>query len=369
MLSRYQTFADNGFANALGSLSIKGVNSAVGIKMFMPVYCFRLSSLPAGEQAFTTTPQQLSTITGYRLYRDLPSASNAVYRWQEISSTQLNNTGSDVQTNCTNITDYKGPVFSNTRLQLTGFRHDWSDIKMTMYPQTQLPSEFIVRLVKFKEDLPCWPDSQGLDSAGNKVNVYETSGGTLEDRNAAVTTMWDDYFGPKLLHPHATNNAQTTAYGKLPFVPLRTERFYLPAREQTNAEAPIRLLHKHFFRNDRHYNSTVQNNVRDYNRDVVDSYNYYDNNKLGARGNEYSPFTIPGDEVWLMVEAVGYKKQVTSDDSGVYPVTEEYPSFDIVIRNKHSFMESDMSVTAGQTEVVATTTTAIEEEPDPTVTK
>lgn len=376
ILSRFQTFRTNGFAEAVGPIPCVygNYNNDDTKYQAMPLYCFRLSSLPYGQQALPSgsTTALLSPLIGYQLCRQSVTTSNAVYYWREIPAPYLQNPGSATQTNTYDI--YKTDGVQNDWVSATypkvhGFRHEWSDIRMTMYPQTGLPTDWQVRLVKWKEELPAYPPSDGFTSAAVRQTVYSAQNAPAGQRAADVTMMWDKYFGAKILHPHNVQDMTKTEYGTLPFVPLRTEKFYVPAREQTTSEAPARILHKHFFRNDRHYNTTSHSNTRENNPATVASFNYIDENIEGENNADYSPFVTPGNEIWLMVESICYKEAAESTP----PAGAGLPTFDLMIKNKHSFIEGDRFVQISQPIQPASTAVKedeeIKEEPDPTVTE
>lgn len=332
--SRFQTFKLNGFADALGPFTAAFVNTGTYVQL--PVYCFRLTSFP---QARVLGPSNIdgAPMVMYALTRSTFGSSNAVYTWQRVNSAIVNNErGNGNQVNTWDV--YKADGESKTNV-LHGFRHKWTDIKMTFYPQTKLPCDWTVRLVKFKDGLTYYPPGEVIDSENNPTIIYNSVGPTAPE-SADVTMMWDSYFGGKILHPHNTQPVSTSAYGKYPFVPLRTEKVYVPAREQTTNEAPTRVLYKHFFQNDRHYDSRIQSDARFDNPSTVGSFTYIDENKIDGTKIESSPLAVPQDEVWLMVEATGYKTSTT--DAILGTPTTEYPTFDICMKNCHSYQEGDL---------------------------
>lgn len=357
--SRFQTFRDNGFADAIGPVPCT-LTQQTGGNLRLPFYAFRLSSLPCGYTALQTNTQ-LTPIVGYQLVREPPpvppATGDRVYKWQRLDNSVLTNKGFTDSTlvNMYDVYESRGtseyPVgASGAKNQnvpdCVGFRHEWSDIRMTMYPQTKLPTDWTVRLVKWKDDLPTYPPSEGWTANGTATTVYSHTYAASGQRAADVTTMWDSYFGGKFLHPNNINNSVQTDYGKLPFVLLRTEKFYVPSREQTTADAPARLLHKFFFRNDRQYNSTLNTQTIIENPATVASYNYIDSNKVSSAAVadekpwQSSPFTTPGDEVWLVIEAKSFKE---FRDQAYPKVDAEVPTFDLMIRNCHSYRPGDVS--------------------------
>lgn len=347
--SRYQIFRTNGFAEALGPMPCVMHRAADTASSYMPFYAFRLSSLPIGAQS---TPgfneRALKTITGYRLVRNPASgSSNPVYYWAKIPNALITNNGApNNHLNTFEVTKQtgmggKGDTYLKRVPIVNGFRHEWSDVRMTFYPQTSLPTDWTVRLVKWKDDIPTYPPSAGYvnDNTYTEQKVYEHTNVPSGNRASDVTNMWDSYFGAKFLHPHNTNPSSATEYGKLPFVPLRTEKFYVPAREQTTTEAPCRLLHKFFFRNDRHYNSATQRKIVNENLNTVGKYTFIDENTRPDADNT-SPFVTPGEEIWLTIEARSFKINSTSGEDNAPTAAD--PSFDIMMRSKHSYKNSDV---------------------------
>lgn len=342
--SRIQAFATNGFAEAIGPFDLR-YNNVPTVNAILPVTIFRLTSFPVAKQANGTSVwQQFQPMCAYRLQRSVEGATDAKYTWNNLNAAGFwPNRGTDTIANTWDVFQTNGGDMRTPEnpTALKGFRHDWTSVKMTMYPQTQLPCEFIVRLVKFKPELPDWPASDGYRAPATVESIYSDVGGAAGERISETTMMYDSYFGGKILHPHNTQSVAKSPNGKLPFKILREERFYLPAREQTNPEAPTRLLHKFFFRNDRHYNTRQSKNIRNQNLQTLANFNYIDENKTSFNASaDCSPFVSPEDEVWLWVEAVSFKRFETtaSDPSQGAP---NVPSFDIMMINSHSYTEGD----------------------------
>lgn len=361
--SRFQSFLDNGFAESLGPMkcifnqsgtSPSGVPST---NSWLPMYCFRLSSLPSGHVDTVGGNLQVSPTVCYQLrVEGSVGTVNRNYVWQRTNiNPQLKNTGSETEPkNHYTMTKALGADVNPEGIMgrvphVNAFRHEWSSIKMTFYPQTSLPVEWKSMLVKFKEDIPSFPPSEGvvIGPEGTPGSIYTaytgpTSTEVVGDKAAAVTSMWDQYWSGQLLHPHNTDkNHVKTGYGKYPFSVLREERHFLPAREAGTDGAPTRVMHKHFFRNDRQYNSFSANDLRDTNRDTLATYNYMqDKYPNGVRGQGNSPFTTPGDEIWLIVQARGYK-QVNTTNELQNELGPTVPSFDFVIKNCHSYNLGD----------------------------
>lgn len=334
--SRFQAFRNNGFAEALGPFNNMFVNT--GSYVAMPIYAFRLTSFPTSEQSTVSGfAGPVSPLCMFQLTRTPFGNSNPVYSWSPVNAAlAAAETGTSNQINTWDVYRATGDGSQGMKI-LHGFRHEWTNIKLTFYPQQGLPTDWTVRLVKFKDEIPGYPNSVGRKPDDSTQLVYSAPNPASGQRASAVTMMWDEYFGGKILHPHNTQPVSKTDFGKLPFVPLRTEKFYVPAREQTIEDAPTRVLHKMFFRNDRHYNTRSHADLRADNPSTVGFYEYIDENKQFGDNAEASPFVAPGEEIWLMVEATGYKTSGTAPP----PLSTLYPSFDICMRNLHSYQEAD----------------------------
>lgn len=337
--SRFQSFSDNGFPGHIGPFPC--VKSDTLTKTYYPMFVFRLSSLPSA--LFTNGNNNVSLRTplvAYQLYSNPNGFTNRRYEWERIDNSYHTNKGSTVSENAYTVVNSTRPSTATTSNVFTNrFRHTYSDIALTLYPQQQLPTDYTVRLVKFNEEQTCFPPGEGY--VGQTVTISQDyvqpsfPVGTEQVEN--TTQQWDRYWAGKLLHPHNRDTCMgSSAYGKLPFIPLRTEKFYLPSLEQTTG-ADTRLLHKFFFRNEREYNSKIVNTIVGDNDATTDSYNFYRNKN--AEPTDASPYCTPGDEVWLMIDAVSFKR------ADVHPVAvgSSYPSFDIVIRNCHTYDEESNS--------------------------
>lgn len=343
--SRFQAFRQGGFAAGIGAIPTTYVDT--GSFVGLPMFCFRLTAYPTAVQALSGSNQTLSPVCMYQLTRSPLGTTNAVYTWSPISGFLVNSETGDNndsnRLNKINTWDVYRAEGKNIDLEanldrtlIHSFRHEWTNYKLTFYPQTGLPTDWTVRIVKFKGDIPGYPQAEGKNPDGDRVPVYTPNAVAIGQRASAITMMWDSYFGGKILHPHNTQPVSTTEYGKLPFVPLKTEKFYVPAREQTTAEAPTRVLHSSFFRNDRQYKTLSAKDIQNFNTNTLGTFDFIDENQDFDIPDTSSPFPVPGEELWLMVEATGYKRFTTAQDPSA-----AVPTFDFCFRNCHSMTDRD----------------------------
>lgn len=336
--SRFQSFATGGLAVGLGTHPVVYEAPLDDLaNEQLPAWCFRLSSLPNGRywSDISGPATQLQPLVAYRLTSTTAgpiATTGKQYAWSNsINNDSQLNPGGSGKLNIYQEIDRSGEALTSTTLK--SFKHEYSDVKLTFYPQTALPTTYNVYLCKWKPEFPAWPYSQGYRDNTNTVETVYAHNALLavSQKQADVTAMWDRYWSGRLLHPH---NTKRTQIKELPFNVLKHESFLVPARD--GADRPvIRTLKKFFFRNDRVYKSETLR------RDVED-------NNLPAGSFEYgqysavsgSPMCKPDDEVWLMITASGFKKRTNS--APLTLPTEQFPSFDIVINNKHSFKDNDI---------------------------
>lgn len=330
--SRFQSFANNGFAEGLGTYPLSYVKRNSQKSLF-PAYAFRLTSLPEslwykppGSVPLSTT---INPVVGYRLVATKPALNTpAVYSWSAFDhdARQANPGGNGVK-GVFHITETAGGAVGGAAQSFRGFRHQYSDIKMTFYPQTALPCTYRVYLCKWKMEYPAWPFSDVLSVQG-VLPIYSHNQSDGSEKQLQVTSMWDKYWSGKLLHPHNTQKTETG--NELPFTVLREEKFYIPARDGDDRPI-IRTLKKFFFQNDRQYKMLNERVTATTNALTVGTYDYYqDKEPSGAA------ILQPEDEVWLMVTCDQYKTREADI------VDSSSPTFDLVIQNKHTYQPSDL---------------------------
>lgn len=344
VLSRFQSFPNVGLASAIGTYPLVFEDLTDTVNKEFPCYVFRLTSMPFGKYQpdAATTAIAYQPVVSYRL-KSLQTVANGAdeyYFSRDIDSYQLNPGGTGKKNVFQEIERTGDTLSLGTQDDgLKSFRHEYSNIKMTLYPQSDLGCTFTVSLCKFKPEFPAWPYSSAFpQSSTTPIDIYKHSDPIVNSqKQAAVTAMWDKYFSGKLKHPH--NTMRTPTGTERPFTVLREESFFVPSRDPGDGPS-TRVLKKLFFRNDRSYNSLtprtgIQEGLGIGAGNVVGTYQYYQV-PVGELG---SPMCRPEDEVWLMVTASGFKPRTGPSPS---PANVAYPSFDICIENKHSFLPSDI---------------------------
>jgi len=346
VVTRYQSFADDGFANGLGTHALVynptyepgGVGT--GVKQIFPMYAFLLNAYPSCR--YTTVGGTANVVFKPRIgwnLRRLPNVSGTergTYYWdQELVTANLaNHTSSPPNTN--SIVALTGWDPADQRW-IKGFRHIWSDIRLTFYPRNSLATHVDIYLAKFKEEDCAFPFSVGCDNAGTDTTVYQHTQLPASEKLQLTAAGWDAHFGGTMTHPHNTNeNPDKT---NRPFKILKHERLFLPARsfEGDDGRPTVRVLKKLFWRNDRRYDTRVPQGTLDTQADLVGSYEHG-----AATAREQScPFPRVDDQVFLIIEGAPYGAQ------GLTPGTAPTPlhiSFDICMRNKYETRMGDRVV-------------------------
>lgn len=361
--SRFQAFRSDGFQDGRGPLPMvynRPVDESTNCQY--PAYAFRLTSLPAGVQTAGQSEGFARPLVAYYLTSNNPNdpAKKGDFLWNTVPDVYLPNSGNDTP-NTYFVTDRKGPAFEFNRGQV-GFRHMYSDIKMTFYGQTQLPCQYHIYLCKFKDDVNAWPYSQAVTIPNGVETIYSHF---LEgNRQETLADMWRTYFSGKLIHPNNKDRMATPAnpFGQLPFQILKHDKVFVPAK---TSDQNTRVLYKHFFRNDRHYKTGMSNvdQLADLTatENAPGTFNYPSTSEVF----ESSVFPKPEDEVWLMVTCETYVT-TSGNATAIDPNVGGGPqlsSFDICIRNCHSLNESDIAhnnaVITGNPVVIPYTATGV----------
>jgi len=334
-LTRWQTFADQGFTNGLGPIPCSTWTPFLSDSKHLPCYAFRLTST-VGElkQPSNDTVNIVDPIVPYRLTFDtVPNA----YGWLPMNENYIQNynPGGLVRRWNNDVIEDSGVAPNGA---LIGFRHMWSRARMTFYAQTNTPTVWTIRLVKFRADLAsAGPASQARRSSDNvTINVYP-DGIQGVQKEATITDMYDHLFSGGSTHPNMKQRRRNDdGEGYQPYSVLKTEKVFVPAREVTDGTAGVRISHDLFFRNDRHYKTNASyDNVDQGN--TVGSYDYYDT----ADTMTACPMVKPEDEVWLMITNECYTQEFATVDDSFQQASTNVPTFDMVLENKWQWNATD----------------------------
>lgn len=250
-----------------------------------------------------------------------------------------------------------------------GFRHDWSDISMVLYPQNGLPTRWHVALVSFPNYLmsdnaksvgSAGPPLQYMDENGTYVNttslttgnaysVFRTSN-TPEHDN--LDLRWQKFFSGKLKNPINTDSSavghENATTNGLPFKIIKHESFMQPARDHPDFNGNAqRLIKRLFYRRDWEFSPVLDNNAIDQGDAMLNMNTVQTNNGLTANATS-NPFPKTQEIVYLAIWTENYKSavngnsHVTMADLNFSASDWTFPSFDLVVKMKHTLDSYNM---------------------------
>lgn len=379
MKSRFHGFGTDSFQNAVGAYECgyrEPLNAETQVGL-CPFWLFDVTSLPLAQEGrvggvnnarapvrahqlgFSTTNAAKKEYTQFGW---IPKTkSNLSPAAQYTTTTALDNASIAVVTECSGY-------HPNTQLfgdrvarapAANGFQHDWSDIQMVLYPPTTLPVTWHIALVSFPDSI-----TEGTD-AGNAgppqvvmsdvgtwfpygTGYYQNRSGTVEDYKN-LDAKWQAFWSGKLKNPinrdttmlNTTNPTSNSA----PFKIIKHESFYQPARDNPDFGGTAqRLIKKLFYRRDWQFHMQRlwdQNNNGDAMANM-DKIQLQGDSTIAAANS--SPFPTPSGTVYLAVWTECFKTYQTiksfddhTTDFGT--ATTDVPSFDLVVRMKHTMRE------------------------------
>lgn len=397
LISRFHTFVNDGFQQGLGgqNLSYTKVTEVAGpgLAVFFPFIIYDVTSLPTAESPYGNG---CYPIRGYQLIARNVSAGNTdaeIQKFGWVPRLKTNQSVSHmIMPSGTAADDWNiaVPVESqghykhfktmqwasnpNTHApHAQGFTHNWSDIKMVMYPQTELPCVWHVALVSFPDSIIERSDAdvsagegEPLQTAGPQGYYMQSSSANLPEAKYAtegysgqrfgqsnseknLDNRWQKFWSGKLLNPinRDISGAGTLnpTDNRLPFKIIKHESFYQPPRDHVAFGGKAqRLIKKLFYRREWTFSST-----RSYSQapqgDAINQYNTVQVRKERATNENSSPFPEPQEKVFLAVWCEHYKAREANvsviDSSGTVDAPlPEFPSFDIVVKMKHTISQT-----------------------------
>lgn len=337
---RYQSIATNGFRDGLGTFRLTYdtflPNAAISPNVAAaPLWAFELNCLPTGfmqtQDGGGNNVLRVTPRVGSRLVLD--GTGYGTWTHDQVDLFERNLSGTVPQPNSYDI------VEQDVRPMHHHYQHNWSDIKLTLYPQKGLPGKIMVSLVKFDPDLYTWPPARGNSfttegvAAAYSHYFYDATGDSATEIEDNRVT-WNEYLHGKALHPNFRRE-RVNGVNRRPFTVLRQEVIDMPARDGPS-NGTYRVLKNLFFRNDRVYNVSNTEDVPVSNP-ILTGWDPGNRQYVGSA----SVWTKNEDRIFLLVEGVPYAAQTTSP---VTSVTDTMMSFDIVIRNKFTIRDSDTAV-------------------------
>lgn len=393
--SRFQLFQDLGFQQGLGALNCRFIrpngNDDCGE---FPFHIWDVTSMPVADESSSATP--LLPVRGYRLAYTTPNAANREaykFGWLPINRVQNGVAHNIDPTFTTNnvacVTEKTGtgknfvPIGGTGPPQVqaphaSGFTHDWSDIRMVLYPQTGLPAKWHVALISFPDTLVVNGGGGALDNdvstAGPCTYAY-ASGTSVIPRDPIDQTYsaersqnfsahdnldlrWQKFFSGKIQHP---NNRDNSAVGtlnpsdpKLPFKIVEHESFFQPARDNPSfGGSAQRLIKKLFYRRGWTF---PPNSGIGFAEQQGDALNNLDTIQLHRSRNASgsSPYPKPSEIVYLAIWCESYVQDVgggtletLKEEPFIGLVNAASPSYDLVVRMKHTINPTQNSVSTG----------------------
>lgn len=248
----------------------------------------------------------------------------------------------------------------------SGFKHHWSDIQMVMYPQEGLPVKWHVALVSFPDYLV--KGNTNIVTAGPSLDYWATAGvpastySTLsysadrlsnDEGTNNLDLRWQKFWSGKLQNPInrdiAAEGADHAVAPGLPFKIIKHESFIQPARDHPDFGGTAqRFIKKLFYR--REWEFTPRNDVdADDQGDAIFNLDTIQTNKRNAAaGNMSSPYPQASEIVYLAVWTEAYTNNFTANTLEQWKDTvntgqSTLPSFDLVVKMKHSLRQWNMS--------------------------
>lgn len=377
--SRFHTFQDNGYQNGVGGVQITmkepNANDKCGTFPFM---IYDVTSL-AGA-AYDTT----GLVLPVRQYQLAYSTSNSALKEYKtfgwLPMTRMNRSASDMldQTNGAfggravavpvethgyhpNQRPFQIGTGNITYLPYAqGFTHNWSNIEMIMYPQSNIPVKWHVALINFPKRL-LKGDSGECVTAGPPLEYYSQGGvqasllsttaydarrTSNSDATDNLDLRWQKFFSGKLFNPI---NRDTSAVGAdmsmgngLPFNIIEHESFMQPARDHPDfAGTAQRLIKKLFYRREWEFNPTKGLQAAKQGDALANFATVQTNSNSSAAGSRSSAYPNPNEITYLAVWCEHFKTTTngrTLDEEAVSfnlggP---DLPSFDLVVNMKHT---------------------------------
>lgn len=399
--SRFQTFQSNGFQTGLGGRILSfGTPASDTQAGTFPFHIWDVTSMPVSYQSGVLVDKPVLPCRGYQLAyttTNFTAREYSKFGWIPMlavnkgvgSNLKLTAGGDFGTTNC-NIavpTEKTGAYINATNIAGTtvespysaGFKHDWSDIQLVLYPQTGLPTKWHVALISFPDTL-ChngYNPAGGfaLESAGPNRYMYDTHLTSVEYGNndeyySAERTAnyaghdnmdlrWQKFWSGKLQNPINRDEAGVgtmhPANAQLPFKIIEHESFYQPARDNPSFGGTAqRLIKKLFYRRDWTFPPSVGVGSAAAQGDAL---NNLDTIQLHANSvpnvkMQSSPFSSNSENVYLAIWAEHYNSFITNTDldglkGAPQPGANNLPSYDLVVRMKHTLNTTQQSINKG----------------------
>lgn len=384
--SRFQEFySDNGFAAGLGGISCtyRTPNTNVGdvIGVF-PFHIFDVTSLPcAFEGATVAMPIRHYTLgfhttnfsaREFNRFGWVPRKAGTETPAAQIDASYANQNIAVIQN--TNGYHPNDTAHFNLRVPTAkGFKHEWSNIKLVMYPPEGMPVKWHVALISFPDslvngnNLTTAGPGLGYSSSGvyasklgntSTYSIYNPRSASSEGDGNNLDLRWQKFWSGKLLNPINQDQAginpdNPTNSNDLPFKIIKHTSFMQPARDNPdfggNAQ---RHIHKLFYRRDWQFSPAADIEQED----IGEAMGNIDKVQLQATAGvpnfRSSPYPKPSEIVYLAVWCECYKSFANGfdadsvRDSARTQVAAE-PGFDICVQMKHSMNTHNMSSYSG----------------------
>lgn len=393
--SRFQTFQDNGFQNGLGgrnlNLAVPILDAQAGA---FPFHIWDVTSLASGvESSFLSAALP---VRGYQLMFNTTNASAKEYvryGWLPMDHAQ-NSVGVNFPLTAGNMGNSNIAInvektgelgntltFPSSTMKApyaSGFKHDWSDIRLILYPQEDLPVKWHIALISFPDNLvnneTTTNDQLILSSAGPPQTYYynstDTNDRTATTYDARRTTngaghdnldyRWQKFWSGRLQNPINRDEAGVGTLNpsdaSLPFKIIEHEAFYQPARDNPSFGGTAqRLIKKLFYRRGWQFPPSSGIAQQELNGDAMMNLDTVQLHNTQSLVRTSSPFPSQSEAVYLAIWCESYKTR----SGTAYTMTEykdqafenltngSFPSYDLVVRMKHTLTLKENSTPTG----------------------
>lgn len=350
-ISRWQSLSS--FFSTPCSLQLATtVNNTAGATLgnrILPMYCYDLSSmangsftLPAITDNAVGTNTDLTIRPMYRLQCNKNNVNQASpnYTWNVVSGKNNVPAGNadGFIPYLEDVTGVRPDVFPFVER----FMHEWSDIRLVMCGAKNRPVRFHVKIIKWTQG-EFAPGRAGENKAAASVplSLDDTLNG--EEAVREHDNYWDMFWGHRITNPiRSVRNQEAKPLYKVMY--HRTFDFgtKLTTEQNTNADQQVFKL---FLENNAVYHSETgvedmaQSNIQFGTAGDDFGYKAYNIDRATPTARfDSNPFCKGEQGLWLMIYSDNFAQTVGAGGGSFDENTQ--PSFDIVVRSKHTIAHS-----------------------------